>query len=150
MACSLRVPLLLPVLKINGKTYRAASVLCCLRTLGIATQDLIQNSELRGKVFVFLAGAKKVVGNDGAAPLSNCTVNSATLYFTDLVIDREIMNKIHYPYQTVLKDVIHIHQPKFVWRNVSLVAKVVCRVSADVSSIPRHPFYVGYHCFGKK
>lgn len=79
------------------------------------------------------------MGNDGAAPLSNCTVNSATLYFTDLMIDRETMNKIHYPYQTLLKDVIHIHEPKFIWRSASLVAKAFFTLYADMSSVLIHP-----------
>lgn len=52
-----RVPLTLPVLKINSKTARTADMLWCLRALGPATQDLIQNSELRGMVAVFLARA---------------------------------------------------------------------------------------------
>lgn len=60
MSFSLRIPLTLPVLKINGKIDRTADVHCCLRTLGSATQDVIQNSELCGIVTVFLAGAKIV------------------------------------------------------------------------------------------
>lgn len=59
MSFSLRVPLTLPVLKINSKTDRTADVLCCLRTLGLATQDLIQNSELCGMAAIFLAGVGK-------------------------------------------------------------------------------------------
>lgn len=58
MSFSPRVPLMLPVLKINGKTDRTADMLWCLRALGSATQDLIQSSELRGMVAIFLAGAK--------------------------------------------------------------------------------------------
>lgn len=54
----LRVPLVLPVLKINGKTDRTADTLCCHRALGSATQDLILSSELSGVVAVFLVGAK--------------------------------------------------------------------------------------------
>lgn len=54
----LRVPLVLPVLKINGKTDRTADTLCCHRALGSATQDLILSSELPGVVAVFLVGAK--------------------------------------------------------------------------------------------
>lgn len=37
MSFSLRVPLTLPMLKINTKTDRTAGVLCCLKTLGSAT-----------------------------------------------------------------------------------------------------------------
>lgn len=91
------------------------------------------------------------MGNDGAAPLRNCIVNSATLYFTDLMIDREIMNKIHYPYQTVLKDVIHIHEPKFICRNASRMALAFCRLYADVFSLLIHScLFMDYPCFGKK
>lgn len=58
MSFSLSVPLTLPVLKINGKTDRTADVLCCLRTLESAAQNLIHNSQLRGIIAVFLAGAR--------------------------------------------------------------------------------------------
>lgn len=58
MSFSPGVPLMLPVLKINGKTDRTADTLCCLRALGSATQGLILSSELPGMVAVFLVGAK--------------------------------------------------------------------------------------------
>lgn len=79
------------------------------------------------------------MGNNGTAPLINCTVNSVTVYFTDLISDREIMNKIHYSYQTVLKDVIYLHDPKFIWRNASVVVKMFCKLCADKSSVSIHP-----------
>lgn len=52
------------------------------------------------------------------------------------------MNKIHYPYQTVLKDAICIHESKLIWRNASLVAKAFCRLYADMSSILIHPTFL--------
>lgn len=58
MSFSPRVPLMLPVLKINGKTDRTADTLGCLRALGSATQELIQNNELPGMVAVSLEGTK--------------------------------------------------------------------------------------------
>lgn len=57
MCFSHRVPLTLPVLKMNSETARTAAVLCCLTALGSATQDLIQSTELRGVVAVLLARA---------------------------------------------------------------------------------------------
>lgn len=50
MSFSPRVPLMLPVLKINGKTDRTADTLCCLRALGSATQDATRSCELPGRV----------------------------------------------------------------------------------------------------
>lgn len=91
------------------------------------------------------------MGNNSTAPLINCTVNSVTVYFTDLMTDREIMNKIHYSCQTVLKDVIYLHDPKFIWRNASVVAKTFCKSCADKSSVSIHPcLFMDYPCFGRK
>lgn len=56
MSFSLRVPLTLPVLKINSKTDRIADVLCYLGTLRSTSPD----AELHGMVAVLQAGVKKL------------------------------------------------------------------------------------------
>lgn len=104
MSFSPRVPLMLPVLKINGKTDRTA---IHFAVSGLWDQPHRMRLGAVNYLVGFLVGAKSC-RNQWCHSLTQCQINSVTLYFTDLT---EIMNKIRYSCRTVLKDVFYLHHP---------------------------------------